>query len=76
MEPRVATKVRKPGFEIEKPPPVETEVTVMLNIPSVVIVGTLEKSPARFAAALANRAASPRGLYRTLIHVATQRCAL
>jgi len=46
MEPPLATKVPKPEFDIEKPPPDEIEVIIRLNIPNDVIGSTIEKSPA------------------------------
>jgi hypothetical protein len=45
METPVATKLPWPAFEMEKPPPFETVVSVRRNGPNDVIIGTLEKSP-------------------------------
>jgi hypothetical protein len=45
MEPPVATKDPKLALEMEKPPPLETVVSVRLNAPNGVSGSTIEKSP-------------------------------
>jgi len=45
MVPPVATKDPKLAFEMEKPPPIGTVVSVRVNGPKSVVIGTIEKSP-------------------------------